>query len=102
MQHFETTVFCWTSHHQLLAGELSTESLPTAASGENTSPVPIFLDGGSKFIPQFATFQRELYNANLFQYFFVGLLLLAEVAAENHTSILMRNSEKLKDLSIGV
>lgn len=80
----------------------SPESLPTAASGENTFPSPGFLDGGSKFIPRFATFQRETYNANLFQCCFVGLLLSAEVAAENHTSVLMRNSEKLKDLSIGV
>lgn len=80
----------------------SAESLPTAASGENTFPAPVFLDGGSRFIPQFATFQRETYSANLFQCFFVGLPLSSEVAAENHTSILMRNSEKLKDLSIGV
>lgn len=80
----------------------SLKSLPTAASGENTFPSPGFLDGGSKFIPRFATFQRETYNANLFQCCFVGLLLSAEVAAENHTSVLMRNSEKLKDLSIGV
>lgn len=92
--NFSPSAACWRA--------ASTESLPTAASCENTFPFPIFLDGKSKFIPRFATSQRETYNANLFQCFFVGLLLSVEVAAENHTSILMRNSEKLKDLSIGV
>lgn len=58
--------------------------------------------GRSKYLLQFATFQTETYYAKVLQWFFVGLLLSAEVAPENHTSILMRNSEKLKDLSIGV